>query len=242
MIDSKIAVVIPTLNEADNISELIKSMQEIISSELLSIFIVDDNSTDDTAEISRDLDAQYHNVNVHVRKDEIGIGSAVLFGLRLALSKPDIDLFVTIDADLSHNPEELPKMLSAANSIDLIQGSRYIKGGSIKGWGLRRRLISLSINMIYRILFRTGLHDHTSFFRIHSRRCAQKMVSELQCDGYELGIATILKCMDNGYSMKEIPSIFTDREGGSSKLKFRHIVKVFNYAASMFISRLRGSH
>lgn len=234
----EVAVVIPTLNEADNLPELVEALEGVLPRQDLKIVVVDDASSDGTADLAEALNGKYGNILVHRRPGKLGIGSAVLDGLRLALAFPETQFVATMDADLSHNPRELPSLLSAAADADFVQGSRYMKGGRIYGWPFHRRLLSRGINTFYRLFLRTGLKENTTNYRVFSRACAQTLVSEVKCAGYELPILTILAAKDRGYRIREAPVSFTDRSRGRSKLGTRDLVRAFLLAITLFFRRL----
>ncbi len=234
---TKIAIVIPTFNEVENLPELIQSLEEILPRDELRLIIVDDNSPDGTAAAAESLNSVHGNIFTYRRAGKLGIGSAVLEGLKFALSFPDTEFVVTMDADLSHKPQEISRLLAAVQEADLVQGSRYIKGGKIIGWGLYRRFISWAANTLYRLLFRTKLHEHTTNYRVYSRRCAQAIATELKCSGFEFAISLILLCRDRGYRIKEVPITFVDRARGGSKLRVSDVIKGLGFASKTFLSR-----
>ncbi len=232
-----VAVVVPTLNEADNLGELIEGLEAVLPREKGRIIIVDDASPDGTADLAESFNARYGNVVVVRRPGKLGIGSAVLDGMRLALSYPETTHVATMDSDLSHSPRELLSLLSASEGGDFVQGSRYMKGGRIYGWPFHRRAMSWSINAFYRLFLRTGLKENTTNYRVYSRQCAQTLVSELKCIGYELPIMTILAAKDAGYRLVESPVSFTDRRRGKSKLQTRDVAKALLLAIRLSFQR-----
>ena len=237
MSGTNVAIVIPTFNEVENLPELVHSLEEILPRDELRVIIVDDNSPDGTANAAENLNSVYGNIFIQRRAGKLGIGSAVLDGLRIALSDPDTEFVVTMDADLSHNPQEVLRLLSEAQGTDLVQGSRYIKGGKIVGWGLYRRFLSWAANTLYRFLLRTKLHEHTTYYRVYSRRCAQAIATELECPGYEFSVASVLVCRDRGYRIKEVPITFVDRAKGNSKLRVSDVAQGLGFLSKTLLSR-----
>ena len=203
----------------------------------MKIIIVDDSSPDRTADIADKLNSVYGNIVTCRRAGKLGIGSAISDGIILALASPDTEFVVTMDADFSHNPKEVPRLISEAEGIDLVQGSRYVTGGKIIGWSIYRRFISLAANILYGKLLRTNLHEHTTYFRVYSRKCAQTVASEVKCSGYEFGIASILLCRDRNYKIKEVPITFTERTRGKSKLGVSDLLKGVTFLSRTFLSR-----
>ncbi len=139
-----VAVVIPTYNERENVVELLSRLESVLGEMGVCrrYIVVDDNSPDGTAEAVRGLREKMPWIRVVVRPGKLGIGSAILRGIREALAMEEVTHIVTMDADLSHRPEDLPALLEKAGEADLVQGSRYMPGGGVENWGLHRKLIS----------------------------------------------------------------------------------------------------
>ena len=233
---NQMVIIIPTLNEAENISVLIPQLEDQLPQDSFSIVLVDDNSNDDIVNVTRRMNRRYGNIRLLQRTEKRGIGSAVLDGMRLALSDATVQYLVTMDGDMSHNPGDIHSLISKADEYALVVGSRYTDGGHIEGWGLRRKLISWGINGYYRILFRTGLGDHTSFYRVYSRQAAQTVTAKVKCCGYEFGIAAVLACSRAGLRMTEVPITFSDRMIGKSKLRTVDLIRVGLYATKEFLN------
>ncbi|TMA03837.1 MAG: glycosyltransferase, partial [Methanobacteriota archaeon] len=152
------------------------------------IIIVDDGSSDGTPDSVLKLRAQFPRIHLIQRNGRKGIGSAVREGIQFALANTASGYIVTMDADGSHNPDELPGLLAAARGVDFVQGSRYVEGGAIRGWPPLRRLLSIVGNNACRILFQTGFHEHTTFYRVFNRDCAEHIVERVVDDGYAWGV------------------------------------------------------
>jgi dolichol-phosphate mannosyltransferase len=191
------------------------------------VLVVDDDSPDGTAGIVEEyIGSGNRFVVLIVRRGKRGLGSAVRDGMRYILENdPDAEYIVTMDADFSHQPSDLPKLLEYAREADLVQGSRYVDGGRIIGWGLYRRLVSWGANMIVRILYRTGIRDHTGNYRVYSRRVAEDMVRLTRYNGYEWVVEALLVALARGYRVVEAPITFINREKGSSKLGMGDLLK-----------------
>ena len=237
---SKICVVIPTYNEAENLPKLVWALEEELQKEDFKIIVADDNSPDGTAEIAKKLNERYGNIIIHRRPSKLGIGSAIRVGLKIALSFPDCEHVVTMDADLSHNPKDVRRLLRAAENADLVQGSRYLKGGGVIGWSSFRSAVSYAANLFCRYLFKTQLHEHTSNFRVYSRRCGETITASLHCEHYEWFIGSILIAKNHAYRIKEVPIIFINRIHGSSKLKITDVLKWATYIGKAFLKRSLG--
>lgn len=235
---SKVCMVIPTYNEAENLPKLMEALENNMQKGDFKVIVVDDNSPDGTAEVAEKLNWRYGNIIIHRRPEKLGIGSAIRDGLQIALSFADSEYIVTMDADLSHNPKDVPHLLSETENADLIQGSRYVKGGRIVGCDFFRRVVSYTANFLCRLLFRTGLQEHTTYFRIFSRKCAEAAVRNVHCDRYEWAIASILTTKDHGFRIKEVPITFLNRACGKSKLKASDILRWFFFIEKTFLLRL----
>lgn len=221
---SKVCIVVPTYEEAENLPTLVESLEESLQNEDFTLVVVDDDSQDETAKIAEKLNGRYGNIVVHRRSSKLGIGSAIRDGIKIALSFPNCRRIITMDGDLTHDPKDVPHLLTEAEGADLIQGSRYIKGGKMIGWNPPRRVISYVANLLCRLLLRTGLHEHTSNFRVFSRKYAEKLVEEVHFNGFEWSIAAILTAKDNGFRIKEVPLTLINRKRGKSKLSFKNII------------------
>ena len=186
---TNISIVIPTYNERDNVVLLVQQIVKLLPDS--TILIVDDNSPDGTAEVLRNL--KIPNLTVFVR-NERGLGSALRYGIKKALEL-ETEYVVTMDADLSHNPIYLPQMTKIAieADYDLVIGSRYIKGGGIENWPLRRRIISRSANYLFRLISRSPLNDNTSNYRVYSRKAGTLALNCETANGYEFQICSVFR-------------------------------------------------
>ena len=231
---SKVFIIIPTYNEAENITSLVEKICSLGGD--FRIIIVDDNSPDGTADIAERLGQSQGNVLVLRRPGKMGIGSAFRDGMKAALSFPECEHIITMDADLSHDPRDIPRLLEASAEADLVQGSRYIKGGEIIGWNLYRKLVSRLANLIYKYLF--GLaNEVTTSFRVYSRECAQIVASGESADQYYFSAASALLVKDSGLKVKEVPIRFVNRRLGTSKLDRSEIISSLRFIARTFWHR-----
>ena len=246
---TELGIVLPTYNEASNLPRLIESLEglfypehpvcpsrrpdppkidSIIQEEEppeLKIFVVDDNSPDGTSGVAQRLASQYGNISVITRPGKEGLGSALRDGMKAALAE-GCDYVLTMDADLSHSPEDVPRLLAAAQAghADLVQASRYVKGGGIVGLGFRRRLQSRIANLLCRLLLGLPL-ESTTDYRVYNRRSAQLMVAETRGRDFEFQPECILIAMKYGLRIVEVPIIFTGRAQGKSKLGMAQNIK-----------------
>ncbi len=226
-------IIIPTYNERENITVLLTRLKKVLKPRGLEykILIIDDNSPDGTVDAVK----QWASVNkdtyveIIVRDKKKGLGSAILLGLRKALEDPGAELFVTMDADLSHRPEDLPLMIKYAAEADVVQGSRYVEGGKIIGWGFHRHIISRVANALIRLLYKTGIRDNTSNYRVYNRRAAEALVRYANAKSYEWAIESILVPIACGLNVVESPILFINRKKGRSKLSLRDIIRWWIY-------------
>ena len=211
-------VVIPTYNEAGNIAALVPAVLE--KSPLVHVLVVDDNSPDGTGAIADGL-AHAHAGRVHVlhRAQKEGLGRAYLAGFAWGLAR-DYGAFVEMDADFSHDPLYLPSLLDTPS--DVVIGSRYLNGISVINWPLRRILLSWGANQYVQTVTRLPVHDCTSGFRLYRRNALLGMGLEtVTSNGYSFQVEMTFRAHAAGFSITEVPIIFTERRAGQSKMSRR---------------------
>lgn len=213
-----VAVMLPTYCEAENIESLIREIEELKLD--LSIAVIDDSSPDGTSEIVKKLQDEYGNIHLFSRKEKLGLGTAITTGFRSLLRlKNQPSYIITMDADYSHDPKDIPRLISAAKcGHDLVIGSRYQKEGKVIGSRLRRRAISRIANLLAAAVVGARIHDCTSGFRCYSKNYVKSALNELHSETYEIQIETLKQARMNGFKIKEIPITFVDRKRGKSKL------------------------
>jgi len=215
-----VLAIIPTYNESDNIIELLSRLDEVrkvlSSSYKIDVLIVDDNSPDNTADIAES--SQIDNLSVLSRVKKSGLGPAYLAGFNLGL-KGDYQYFVQMDADLSHMPEQLEKLLSVASSNSLVIGTRWMPGGSVVNWPFHRRFISKLGTKYASIILNLDYKDLTSGYRILPRQLLDALdLSSIKAKGYGFQIEIARKAHDAGFEIKQVPITFIERENGRSKM------------------------
>ena len=219
----KIAIIIPTFNELDNIEKLIKEILKNIPES--TIFVVDDSKQNEIGKLisSKNLKAKYfHRENVR------GRGSAVLYGFTNALQKNEFDIFIEMDADFSHNPNELTRNIKyfSENNLDLLIASRYLKKSKIINWGLRRRILSKLSNVLARFLLGVKLKDFTNGFRIYSKRATEIITK--RCgnigDGFIILSEIVVVLKNNSFKIDEIETIFVNRTRGESSVNIKLVL------------------
>lgn len=215
----RLLVVIPTYNEALNLPHLVPRLLAVApEAELL---VVDDGSPDGTATVARQLgEAHGGRVEVLERSSKAGRGGAVLAGLRAGLEKGGYHRYLEIDADLSHQPEELPRFVEAAmDGADLVVGSRYLDGSRIEGWSWRRRSYSRASNWLIRAVLGVPLSDFTNGYRLYSPRAVEHLArAPLRETGYISLSEWAYALHRAGMVLAEVPTIFINRRYGTSNM------------------------
>lgn len=220
--------------ENENLPLLVKSLEENFSDLDLEVIFVDDNSPDGTAESLKEFAEMYDNMKLLERPYKMGLGSAYKDGFKAASG----DAIVEMDADLSHNPKDLHRLLRALNHLDadVVIGSRYIQGGSTLGWKQYRRLISRTASLFASLILNLSVKDATSGFRAYKRRAFEKIISKSRLSGFEFQIEAICIARKFGLKIVEVPINFAERKRGKSKLQFRDVT---SFVWSVFMLRLR---
>ena len=228
-------VVIPTYNEAGNIEKLIDRIFQL-NIAALEILIVDDNSPDGTAAVVERRQAKEPRLHLLRRAGKLGLGTAYVAGFQFAIAQ-GFDYIFEMDADLSHNPDDLPRFLEKILDYDLVIGSRYATGVNVINWPLSRLMLSVWANWYTRRVTGLPIRDCTSGFKCFRRIVLEHVrLDKIKSDGYSFQIELNFKAWRQGFRIVELPIIFVDRETGSSKMSR----KVMREAAFM-VWRLRFS-
>ncbi|MDD2656286.1 MAG: polyprenol monophosphomannose synthase [Patescibacteria group bacterium] len=221
----KTIIVIPTYNEKENIEKLINKIfaLNIIG---LEILVVDDNSPDGTAQVVKNLQSKYP-LHILERASKLGLGSAYIAGFKKALEL-QADRIFEMDADFSHDPDDLPAMLEAAKNHDLVIGSRKIAGGKIIGWGFTRKFMSNGAMWLSRILLGLKAKDVTAGFRCFNSQVLKTLnLDKIKSNGYAFQEELLYKTQKADFTITEIPVTFIDRREGKSKLSKKDIIEFF---------------
>ncbi len=225
-------VIVPTLNEADNVGRLIESIFKIVGPNNVSVMVIDDDSRDGTQQIVTDLSKRFESVRLVVRKNERGLGSAVRLGASLSGS----DAVVVMDADFSHDPRYLPAFLAKLDEgFDVVVGSRYVRGGRIVGWPGSRIAVSKIATLIARLMFHLPVKDPMSGFV--GCRSGQSL-----SDGFKIAdFKFLLEMMVRNPRLRvtETPIVFHDRTRGKSKLGTSSILLYLKLVVDLFFRRRR---
>jgi len=230
---SNILIVIPTFNECENITILMKQIIETISN--VDILVVDDDSPDGTAkQVIAFSKYASTKIDIIVRKGVRGLGSAYTTGFKYGLEH-QYDVIITMDADLSHNPDHLPAFLHAIEHNDIVVGSRYIKHGGTINWRIRRILLSWLANKFARFVLGLEGHDLTSGFRAYRQSTLKAIdLGKIKSNGYSYLVEMLFLIQKKGASIAEIPIVFYDRKMGKSKISKQEI-----YRGAFTLLRLR---
>jgi dolichol-phosphate mannosyltransferase len=214
-------VVIPTYNELENARNIVTAILEVQPD--MHVLIVDDNSPDGTANIVREMQAEDERVHLIVREGKMGLGTAYCKGFQWALDN-GYDIIMEMDADFSHNPEEIPNFLREIENHDLVIGSRYVSGVNVVNWPLSRLMLSYGANLYTRIITRMPIWDATGGFKCFRADALRKInLSSVKSNGYGFQIEMNYRLWRRKIRIKEIPIIFIDRRSGVSKMN-KHII------------------
>jgi dolichol-phosphate mannosyltransferase len=216
-------VIIPTYDERENLPSLIGQLLAIPG---LRILIVDDASPDGTGQLADDIAAANRaRVQVLHRTGKRGLGLSYIDGMYVAL-RTDATHICQMDADLSHNPTDIPRLLDAAAQADFVIGSRYVPGGRIENWPLHRRLLSAFANRYIRAITRLTIRDCTSGFRCWRREALEQLpLASIRSDGYAFIVELAWEASRAGLRCAEVPITFVERRQGASKLSGMVIIE-----------------
>ena len=234
----KTLIISPTYNEIKNISLLVENLFSI--NEDYDILIIDDNSPDGTGAMVKELQKQYPNLYIEERPEKSGLGTAYLFGFKWAL-KRKYDAIVQIDADLSHNPNDVPKLISRLGEYDLVIGSRYVKGVSVVNWPIQRLILSYGANIYTRMITAMPINDGTGGFKAWRSELLSKIaLDKIKSQGYSFQIEMNFRSWVLDAKIKEEPIIFVDRTIGHSKMSKKIMREAVWMVWRLRISKILG--
>ena len=209
-------MVVPTYNEVDNLEWILGRLRSAHPS--IEVLVVDDGSPDGTGHLADRLAAADGGVHVLHRAEKAGLGAAYLAGFRWGLDA-GFDVIGEMDADGSHQPEQLDRLLTALDEADLVIGSRWVPGGSVVNWPLRRELLSRGGNLYVRMLLGIEVRDATAGFRLFRRTALEEIdLASVQSTGYVFQTDLVTRCLRAGLRVREVPIEFVERERGDSKM------------------------
>jgi dolichol-phosphate mannosyltransferase len=236
----KTSVIVPTYNEKENLESLVTQIFALPV--VCEVIVVDDNSPDGTGDIAERLAAENPG-RVHVvhRAGKLGLGTAYIAGFHKAIADGR-DLVITMDADFSHPPKNIPDMIAKiGKGYDLVIGSRYVPGGAAIECTLPRKILSWGANDFARILLGLQAHDTTAGFRCYRRQVLESIaLDEIFSNGYSFLIEMLFKVQHKGWKVGEVPIVFQNRRQGTSKISRNEITKALYTVCRLFLTRLSG--
>ncbi len=231
-------VVLPTYDEIENLPQIAPAILSALPGSTL--FVVDDSSPDGTGRFADELAAKDERVRVMHRPEKQGLGRAYVDGFRAAL-EGGAQRIVQMDSDWSHDPRYLPDLVDALDKYQLVIGSRYVKGGGVRNWGVMRRIVSRGGSMFARTVLRLSPHDLTGGFKAWRRTTLSALPwDSLHSGGYVFQIETTFRASRAGARIREVPIVFVDRRLGASKMSRRIIVEALAVVLRLRWEELRG--
>jgi dolichol-phosphate mannosyltransferase len=215
--EPRVLVSLATYNERDNLGPLVREIRQAVPS--ADLLVIDDNSPDGTGEIADRVAATRDDVSVLHRPRKEGLGPAYIEGFRVALAD-GADYVLTMDCDFSHDPADVPRLVVAAeNGADVVIGSRYVPGGGTRNWGIGRRIVSAGGSFYARTLLGLRIRDMTGGFRCFRRAVLETVdLDAIETKGYAFQIELTYRALRQGFTVAEVPIVFTDRTLGHSKM------------------------
>ncbi|TML16834.1 MAG: polyprenol monophosphomannose synthase [Actinobacteria bacterium] len=208
-------VCLPTYNELENLEPMLRALGD----KGVRVLVIDDSSPDGTGELADRLAAELDYVSVLHRELKEGLGPAYVAGFRRALAD-GAELVLEMDCDFSHDPADVPRLVAAVEAgADLALGSRYVKGGAVRNWGLLRRIVSAGGSFYARVLLGARVRDLTGGFKCYRRAVLEAIdLDAIHSKGYAFQIETTYRALRSGFQVVEVPITFVDREVGGSKM------------------------
>lgn len=234
----QVAVIIPTYNERDNLEPIVGRVRTAVPA--ARILVVDDGSPDGTGEIADKLAAADPHIHVLHRPGKSGLGTAYIAGFTWALEH-GYGVLVEHDADGSHDPADLPKMLAALADADLVIGSRYVPGGTVVNWPKSREALSRGANVYVRMMLGIGVHDATAGFRAYRAATLRAIdLDQVESQGYCFQVDLTLRTAEQGFRIREVPITFTERARGASKMSQSVVLEALWRVAQWGVARRLG--
>ena len=220
----KVTVIIPTYNEIENIDSILKAVRSSVpDAELL---VVDDNSPDGTGKLADELSQKYSNLKVLHRSQKNGLGAAYIDGFKASLD--DYEVLVEMDADGSHDPQDLKRILEEIPNYDCVLGSRWVPGGKVVNWPLSRQILSRGGNLYARKMLGFDIGDSTGGFRAYKTSALRNIdLNLIDSQGYCFQVDMVRRLVSQGLKMKEVPITFTERTIGTSKMSRNIVLEAF---------------
>jgi dolichol-phosphate mannosyltransferase len=215
-----LVVCLPTYDERENLEPMTRAILDVLEASRLDgrVLVIDDASPDGTGELADRLAGELGGLDVLHREGKEGLGPACIAGFRRALESGS-DLVATIDCDFSHDPADLPRLVEAAERAGIGLGSRYVRGGGTRNWGVLRRAVSRGGSLYARAILGIPVRDTTSGFKVYRRDVLEAIDPErIESKGYAFQVETVFRALRAGFGVEEVPILFTDREEGGSKM------------------------
>lgn len=229
----KSLVVVPTYNEIENLDALLEALMGLPGA--VEVLVVDDGSPDGTGARADDWSRREPRVHAMHRPGKMGLGTAYIAGFSWGLER-GYDAILEMDADFSHSPSYVPALIAAADGADLVIGSRYVAGGGTRGWGLHRRILSEGANVFARTMLGLSVRDCTAGFRCYRADALRRIdLATVLAEGYSFQVEMLVRVLQRGGRVVEIPIVFEERRLGRSKISRTEV-----FRAIETVLRLRG--
>jgi dolichol-phosphate mannosyltransferase len=229
-------VCLPTYNERENLEPMLRAL----GGKDVRVLVIDDNSPDGTGALADRLADELDYVGVLHRERKEGLGPAYLAGFRRALTD-GAELVLEMDCDFSHDPNDVPRLVAAAQDADLVLGSRYVVGGAVANWGLVRRFVSAGGSWYARVLLGARVRDLTGGFKCYRRQVLETIdLDAVDSKGYAFQIETTYRALRAGFRVVEIPIRFADREAGGSKMSKAIVLEAIWKVPALRLAALAG--
>jgi dolichol-phosphate mannosyltransferase len=214
----KAVVCLPTYNERENLERMVRALGDVLPDDA-RVLVIDDNSPDGTGRLADELAAELGFVDVLHRTQKEGLGPAYIAGFKQALAA-GAELVLEMDCDFSHTPADVVRLIAAAESADLVLGSRYVQGGGVDGsWGIARRIVSRGGSLYASLVLGVRVRDLTGGFKCFRRRVLETIdLDRVGSRGYAFQIELTYRAVRTGFSVVEVPIRFVDRDAGTSKM------------------------
>ena len=239
----RLAVCVPTYEESENLPRLVEELARVFAEHALDarLLVIDDNSPDGTGAVADALAREHPFVDVLHRARKQGLGPAYLAGFRAALAG-GADVVLQMDADLSHDPADVPRLLAAiGHGADVAVGSRYVAGGAVRNWGPVRRAVSRFGSLYARLVLGVRVRDLTSGFKCYTREVLEAIETErIHSVGYAFQIETTYRALAAGFRVVEVPIVFLDRQRGGSKMSRRIVLEAAVRVPALRLAAARG--
>jgi dolichol-phosphate mannosyltransferase len=232
------SIILPTYNERENLPIIFYLIHKCLTEVKLDfeVVIVDDNSPDGTLAVAEAIQKSYgkNYVSIVSRAGKLGLGTAYVAGLKVAKG----ERIILMDADLSHHPKFIPQMVQVmeAQKVDIVTGTRYLSGGGVAGWDLKRKLVSKGANILADFLLNPGVSDLTGSFRLYERRALENVLPKVTCKGYAFQMEIVVLAKKAGFTISEVPITFVDRVYGESKLGGKEILLYAKGLVTLFLT------